>query len=121
MIWCVKGGENSNMTFEYLDYELIKNNPKIICGFSDITSIINMIYEKTGLITFHGTNFKTIATSETDYAYKEVKNKFINSSLSLGNNFEYTVIRKGIAEGELIGGNLSLIYGMVARKIFNKF
>ena len=31
MIWCAKGGENSNSTFEFLDYELIKNNPKIVC------------------------------------------------------------------------------------------
>ena len=42
-IFCVKGGENSNTTFDYLDYELIKNNPKILCGFSDSTSITNAI------------------------------------------------------------------------------
>ena len=66
MIWCAKGGNNSNSTFEYLDYKLIKNNPKIICGYSDITSITNMITEKTGLVTFSGTNFKTIATDETN-------------------------------------------------------
>ena len=69
MIWCAKGGENSNSTFEYIDYEIIKQNPKIICGYSDITSLTNMITEKTGLVTFSGTNFKTIATDETDYSY----------------------------------------------------
>ncbi|MDQ9752315.1 LD-carboxypeptidase, partial [Acinetobacter baumannii] len=57
MIWCAKGGENSNTTFEFLDFELIKNNPKIICGFSDITSITNIITERTGLVTFSSTNF----------------------------------------------------------------
>ena len=57
MIWCAKGGQNSNSTFEYLDYELIKNNPKIICGYSDITSLTNIITAKTGLVTFSGTNF----------------------------------------------------------------
>ena len=67
MIWCAKGGNNANSVFEYLDYELIKKNPKIICGYSDITSLTNIIYEKTGLVTFSGTNFKTIATDETDY------------------------------------------------------
>ena len=46
MIWCAKGGENSNSVFEYLDYELIKQNPKIICGYSDITSLTNIITEK---------------------------------------------------------------------------
>ena len=69
MIWCAKGGQNSNSTFEYLDYELIENNPKIICGYSDITSLINIITAKTGLVTFSGTNFKTIATDETNYSY----------------------------------------------------
>lgn len=66
MIWCAKGGNNSNSVFEYLDYEAIKENPKIICGYSDITSITNMITEKTGLVTFSGTNFKTIATDENE-------------------------------------------------------
>lgn len=60
MIWCAKGGSNSNSTFEYLDYKIIKQNPKIICGYSDITSLTNMITQKTGLITFSGTNFKTL-------------------------------------------------------------
>ena len=84
MIWCAKGGQNSNSTFEYLDYELIKNNPKIICGYSDITSLTNMITAKTGLVTFSATNFKTIATDETDYSYKEALKRFVEGSLELG-------------------------------------
>ena len=117
MIWCAKGGNNSNSTFEYLDYELIKKNPKIICGYSDITSITNMITEKTGLVTFSGTNFKTIATDETDFSYKQALNRFVNGSLELGTeNEEYITIQEGKTSGELIGGNLSLIRGMVAGK-----
>ena len=117
MIWCAKGGNNSNSTFEYLDYELIKKNPKIICGYSDITSITNMITEKTGLVTFSGTNFKTIATDETDFSYKQALSRFVNGSLELGTeNEEYTTIQEGKTSGELIGGNLSLIRGMVAGK-----
>ena len=117
MIWCAKGGNNSNSTFEYLDYELIKKNPKIICGYSDITSITNMITEKTGLITFSGTNFKTIATDETDFSYKQALSRFVDGNLEFGpKNEEYITIQKGKAEGELIGGNLSLTRGMVAGK-----
>ena len=117
MIWCAKGGNNSNTTFEYLDYEAIKQNPKIICGFSDITSITNMITEKTGLVTFSGTNFKTIATDETDYSLKEVLKRFVDGSLELGKTeYGYKIIRNGMAEGELIGGNLNLTNGMVAGK-----
>ena len=46
MVWCAKGGNNSNSVFEYLDYNVIKNNPKIVCGYSDITSLTNMIFQR---------------------------------------------------------------------------
>ena len=117
MIWCAKGGENSNSVFEYLDYELIKKNPKIVCGYSDITSLTNIITAKTGLVTFSATNFKTIATDETDYSYKEAIKRFVEGSLEIGKtDFGYITIKEGQAEGELIGGNLSLIRGLVEGK-----
>lgn len=115
MIWCAKGGNNSNSIFEYLDFEIIKNNPKIICGYSDITSITNIITEKTGLVTFSSTNFKTIATDETDYSYNQALNRFVHGSLEFGQK-DFKVIKNGEAEGKLIGGNLSLIRGLVAGK-----
>lgn len=117
MIWCAKGGENSNSVFEYLDYNLIQKHPKIICGYSDITSLTNIITAKTGLVTFSATNFKTIATDETNYSYEETIKRFVDGSLEIGReNEEYQTIQEGVAEGELIGGNLSLTRGMVAGK-----
>ena len=117
MIWCAKGGQNSNSIFEYLNYESIKNNPKIVCGYSDITSLTNIITAKTGLVTFSGTNFKTIATDETDYSYDEVIKRFVDGSLEIGIKGEkYKTLKDGTAEGELIGGNLSLTRGLVAGK-----
>ena len=117
MIWCAKGGNNINSKFEYLNYELIKKNPKIICGYSDITSITNMITEKTGLITFSGTNFKTIATDETDFSYKQALNRFLNRSLEFEpENEKYITIQEGKVKGELIGGNLSLTKELVCGK-----
>ena len=109
----LNGGNNSNNTFEYLDYELIKNNPKIVCGYSDITSITNVITAKTGLVTFSG----TIATDETDYSYKEAIKRFVDGNIEIGNKGEkYLTIQKGQAEGELIGGNLTLIHEFVEGK-----
>lgn len=116
MIWCAKGGANSNSMFEYIDYNIIKNNPKIICGYSDITSIANIINAKTGLVTFSATNFKTIATDETDFSFKEALKRFVDENRELGKASDYTVIKDGIAEGELIGGNLSLIKELVCGK-----
>ena len=113
MIWCAKGGQNSNSVLDFLDYESIRNNPKIICGYSDITSLTNAIYQKTGLITYSSTNFKTIATDETDYSLNEALNRFVDGSLKLGQADDTEIIiKEGYAEGILIGGNLSLIYGL---------
>ena len=122
MIWCAKGGNNSNSTFEYLDYELIRQNPKIICGYSDITSLTNIITEKTGLVTFSGTNFKTIATDETDFSYKQALSRFVDGSLKIEpENEKYIRIQEGKAEGELIGGNLSLTKELVCGKYLIDF
>ncbi len=116
MIWCAKGGENSNSVFDYLDYDAIKENPKIICGYSDITSLTNVINSQTGLVTFSGTNFKTISTDETDYSLKDAINKFVYEKKDLGVPVDYKVLNPGVCEGELIGGNVSLTRGLVAGK-----
>jgi muramoyltetrapeptide carboxypeptidase len=116
MIWCAKGGANSNTTFDYIDFDLLKENPKIICGYSDITSITNIITEKTGMITFSGTNFKKIATEETDFSFNEVLKRFVNEDISLGKPEDYTVLQDGMAEGLLIGGNLNLTNNLVSGK-----
>ena len=55
----VIGGFNSNQLLKYIDWELIKNNPKIFCGFSDITALNNAILAKTGLVTYSGPHYST--------------------------------------------------------------
>ena len=57
LIITVIGGFNSNQLLRYLDYNLIKNNPKILCGYSDITALTNAIYAKTSLVTYSGLHF----------------------------------------------------------------
>lgn len=118
-IMCVKGGEDSNTTLDYIDYEMIKKHPKIICGFSDNTSILNAIHEKTGLVTYHGPTFKSLTSWETGYAYKQFIKTFAENteSLIIGEpEDEYTTIQAGQATGELVGGNLSLFTKLVCGK-----
>lgn len=118
-IMCVKGGEDSNTTLDYIDYEMIKNHPKIICGFSDNTSILNAIHEKAGLVTYHGPTFKSLTSWETGYAYKQFIKTFVEDteSLIMGEpEDEYTTIQAGQATGELVGGNLSLFTKLVCGK-----
>ena len=114
-IFCISGGFNSNSTFDYLDYDKIKYHPKIICGFSDSTSLLNVIYEKTGLVTFHGPTFKALTSWQTDYGYQEVMKRFVEGGLALGQpGDEYQMVQEGQARGILVGGNLSLVNEMVA-------
>ena len=118
-IMCVKGGEDSNTTLDYIDYEMIKKHPKIICGFSDNTSILNAIHEKTGLVTYHGPTFKSLTSWETGYAYKQFIKTFAENTenLIMGEpEDEYTTIQVGQATGELVGGNLSLFTKLVCGK-----
>lgn len=110
ILTCI-GGFNVNQILEYIDYSLIKRNPKIICGFSDITALINSIYAKTGLITYHGPHFSSFGfNKEIEYtnAYFEkclLKNSsfFIEPSEQAK---EYNVIQEGSNKGEIVGGNL---------------
>jgi muramoyltetrapeptide carboxypeptidase LdcA involved in peptidoglycan recycling len=53
------GGCNSIHLLKEIDYKLIKKNPKILCGYSDITTLQNAIFAKTGLVTYSGPHFST--------------------------------------------------------------
>ena len=116
-IFCAKGGENSNTMFEYIDYNLIKNNPKIFCGFSDNTFLLNMIYEKTELTTFHSSTFKAISDWDKPYVFEDLIDKIIKGKLTLRReNEKFEALKEGVAEGVLIGGNLNCLREMVCGK-----
>ena len=112
-ILSIKGGFNSNSVYEYLNLDLIKENNKILCGYSDATSYINYIHEKTGNSCFIGPNLKSLNSWETDYSFREMLSHFENGSLELlKEDDECICIHEGTATGKLIGGNLSLITNM---------
>ena len=114
-VMSIKGGFNSNSVYEYLDIEKIKANNKIICGYSDSTSYITYIHEKTGNIGFIGPNFKSLNSPDTNYySLNEMLNRFETNYYKLAtDDNEFRIIKDGQAEGELIGGNLSLITELV--------
>ncbi|MCS0790375.1 LD-carboxypeptidase [Cytobacillus firmus] len=127
-ILTVIGGYNANQLLNYIDFEVIKNNPKIFCGFSDITALQGAIYKKTGLITYSGPHFSSFGVK---HGFEYTLDSFINAVTNdapyeilassdwsddpwyldqedrhfIKNN-GYTVIQEGDAEGRLIGGNL---------------
>lgn len=118
-IFSTTGGENSISTFDYIDWDIIINNPKIICGFSDTTSLLNEINERTGLVTFQGPSLKSISSGETDYRLKAVLDRFVHVKDNLFYDEdlkEIKIIKKGKAKGKLVGGNLTLTTDLISGK-----
>lgn len=73
-IFTMIGGFNSNQLLPFLDYEVIKKHPKVFCGFSDITALLNGIYAKTGLVTFSGPHFSSFGMEKGfDYTWDYMK------------------------------------------------
>lgn len=114
-----RGGWGSNRILELIDYDIIRKNPKILVGFSDITSLLLAIYAKTGLVTFHGPVGKSDWTDYTIRHFREALTKQDKVMLKTPeNNFcgdcnKLNVITPGKATGRLLGGNLSVLTAMV--------
>ncbi|MHB8034248.1 LD-carboxypeptidase [Clostridium botulinum] len=111
MILCSRGGYGSMRILPYLDFNIIKNNPKIFGGFSDITVLLNYITSKCGFTTFHcpmlSSNFKNIYTFKN--FLELLMNDFTSYEISNPNFVPLLSQTNDIVEGNLVGGNLSLI------------
>lgn len=126
-ILTVIGGFNSNELLPYLDYQLIGDNPKVFCGYSDITAIATAITAKTGMITYSGPHFSSFGmVGAQDWQTQEFEKclmqeepfaltpseQWSDDAWYLDQNnrtFEPTkwkVYNEGVAEGHLFGGNL---------------
>lgn len=127
-ILTVIGGFNINQLLDSIDYELIRNNPKIICGFSDITALLNAIYTKTGLVTYYGPHFSSFGMKKGfDYTLEYFEKILMDDSDVVVNDSDTwsddlwfldqenrkfyknegtKIINEGVAEGKIIGGNL---------------
>lgn len=111
MIISCLGGFSANQLLRHLDYDLIAKNPKILCGYSDITALLNAIYAKTGLVTYHGPHYSTFGfDKETEYtrkAFFDCLTKDIPVCITPSQSAtQYYTIQEGVCEGTIIGGNL---------------
>ena len=105
------GGFNVNQILPYIDYDLIRANPKILCGYSDITALLNAVYARTGLVTYHAPHLAALGfLREREYTHKYLTACLMNEdpisvtpSETAGS---YTVLQEGTCEGEIAGGNL---------------
>lgn len=114
-----RGGWGSNRILDLVDFDIIRANPKILVGFSDITSLLLAIYAKTGLVTFHGPvgksdwtdytirHFDRALSGRQPFSLQTPEKSFCKSC-----NHLHT-ITPGKASGRILGGNLSVLTAMV--------
>lgn len=129
-VFCVIGGFNSNQLLGYIDWEIIKKNPKIFCGYSDTTVLNNAMFTKTGLVNYSGLAYSTFGQKlYFDYSLELFKKCFFEDEpfnitassqwsddawyinqddRKLINNDGFLVINEGDkTTGTIIGGNLN--------------
>jgi len=118
----VRGGWGCNRLLPLLDYDRIARNPKILIGYSDITSLLVAVYARTGLVTFHGpVGTSTWNRFSVDFFRKvlmDAETPTLENPRTIGDNLAVTkdrveTITPGVARGILVGGNLSVLTAML--------
>lgn len=113
-IFCVRGGYGSSQTMKYLDFDLIKKNPKIFVGYSDITNLHSALLMFGGLVTFHG----PMVCSNMRRGFDSYTRESLFAALNMEDELEFRnppgeegfkTIRGGVAGGVIAGGNISVL------------
>lgn len=117
-IICLTGGQTCNTFIDLLNYEEIKNNPKIIVGYSDVTVLLNAINKKTGLITFSGPNFLSFGENYGEEQFEIFVDAFVNKKISKINSKPIFNIKDGFAKGKVIGTNLGCLIYLIGTEYF---
>ncbi len=120
-VFCLRGGYGSGQLLDRIDYDLIRRNPKIFLGYSDITAMHLAIQKMAGLVTFHG---PVVMSRFSDYTQKHFR-KALFATTPIGEvtnppdsspirpAHALRTVRPGKARGRLVGGNLSLIVSLM--------
>ncbi len=100
------GGEVGNEILPFIDYENIKKNPKILCSYSDSTTVLNAVNNMTGLVTFYGSSPRFFEKGPIDYTLINFEKRLKSNDLEYVKNSEWRALTPGKAEGILVGGYL---------------
>jgi len=116
IILAQRGGYGSIKLLPYIDFDIIKNNVKKFCGFSDISALLNVIFERTKIITYHSPVLINFANST-----KFTINSFLNaiSGFQIKNvfkNAKVEVLQHGKVKGTLKGGNTVTLTSLIGTK-----
>ncbi len=117
-ILCFRGGYGAARFLNLIDYEAIKKHPKLLVGFSDVTVLLNAIYQKTGLPTLHGEMgviFKEEFLKKDEYSFTNLIDTLLDvapKNLLLCENKASFKGDKAV-QGVVVGGNLSLVMALM--------
>ncbi len=122
-IFCLRGGYGASRILDKINYKLIRSNPKILVGYSEITALQLAILQKSGLVTFAGpmvaTDFGNEITSYTeDFFWRIVSSNKKIGRLKYPDDDKLVSITKGGASGRIIGGNLSVFAALIGTDYF---
>ncbi|MEI7812901.1 MAG: LD-carboxypeptidase [Ignavibacteria bacterium] len=125
-IICVRGGYGTPRLLNNIDYNLIKKNPKIFVGYSDITALQMAFLKKTGLVTFAGPMLAVDLWNEVSQFTEEMFWEVITSKKKFGKivnpeNEKFYILKPGETDAQLIGGNLSLITALMGTNYLPSF
>ena len=106
-----QGGWTANSVAPLLNWSIIRKNPKIFLGISDLTVLLNAIHLKTGLVTFHGDDIMWgFGRRPSKYTVQEFLDRLVHGKVgSVRRNSEWHTVRKGRAKGRLLGGNIGVL------------
>jgi muramoyltetrapeptide carboxypeptidase len=109
-VFCARGGYGSARLLQEIDFPLIRNNPKIFVGFSDLTALLIALYKECGLVTIHGPTLTSLPHEKN----WELLARLITTSQGLRVSFHQgSVINQGKATGILLGGNLATLCSLL--------
>ena len=109
-IFCARGGYGSARLLNDIDFDLIRKNPKIIVGFSDLTALLLAVFNKSGLITIHGPTLSDLPRNKNWEHLSSLIATLYKPEIFFKQGKE---INKGIARGNLLGGNLSTLCSLL--------
>jgi muramoyltetrapeptide carboxypeptidase len=124
-IFSLRGGAGATRLLDRIDYNLIAANPKILVGYSDITALSLAIFAKSGLINFAGPMIATELYEPSDYTEEHFWGMLTEPTYACTlRNFEHhpvSCLKAGVATGQMIGGNLSVLSSMIGTPFLPSF
>lgn len=118
-IFDISGGDVANEILDYLDFEIIKANPKPFFGYSDLSVLLNSIYSKSELKTYHYQLRNLIGKCE-EKQFKDFTKTIVENEKDLY-NFEYDWIQGNSMEGIVIGGNIRCLLKLAGTEYMPNF